>query len=186
MLPICAEDAFCNKHCLLQAHAAYAVAFWVGLTATQAAIDKGWCMDEPASMCLLACICPVRHVRANMHDGVLYFLQVAYHASRALLQYIRAHLLIHLTALQRRLRDGPVSAHTPACSCSTHVSCPKLLSASSEWHLALTEAPLTCCTTPQACCYIHISPAVCFTNTAVCCCCPGSLCHAPTPQSHQH
>lgn len=38
--------------------------------------------------------------------------QVAYHASRALLQYIRAHLLIHLTALQRRLRDGPVRTCT--------------------------------------------------------------------------
>lgn len=35
-------------------------------------------------------------------------MQVAYHASRALLQYARAHLVIHLTALQRRLRDGQV------------------------------------------------------------------------------
>jgi hypothetical protein len=55
-------------------------------------------------------------------------LQVAYHASRALLQYIRAHLLIHLTALQRRLRDGPVSPAPPtlshtcsACCCLTQM-----------------------------------------------------------------
>jgi hypothetical protein len=35
-------------------------------------------------------------------------LQVAYHASRALLQYVRAHLVSHMTSLQRRLRDAQV------------------------------------------------------------------------------
>jgi hypothetical protein len=50
---------------------------------------------------------------------IVYLVQVAYHASRALLQYIRAHLLIHLTALQRRLRDGPVrvATHTASLLC---------------------------------------------------------------------
>lgn len=52
---------------------------------------------------LLLCVC------------VYVLVQVAYHASRALLQYIRAHLLIHLTALQRRLRDGPVGFLSFAC-----------------------------------------------------------------------
>jgi hypothetical protein len=56
------------------------------------------------------------------HDIVSAYcgVQVAYHASRALLQYIRAQLVIHLTALQRRLRDGPVSssqAHRLCCCC---------------------------------------------------------------------
>lgn len=54
----------------------------------------------------LLCAKHVEHNAGRAYRGV----QVAYHASRALLQYIRAQLVIHLTALQRRLRDGPVSS----------------------------------------------------------------------------
>jgi hypothetical protein len=42
-------------------------------------------------------------------------VQVAYHASKGLLQYVRAHLVLHLTSLQRRLRDGQVSARLLGC-----------------------------------------------------------------------
>jgi hypothetical protein len=70
-------------------------------------------VQYPTELCVtvLYCQCvvlfrPVVHC-TDASDWPL-LLQVAYHASRALLQYIRAHLVIHLTALQRRLRDGPV------------------------------------------------------------------------------
>eukprot|EP00775_Hariotina_reticulata_P010780 gene10779-10936_t len=61
---------------------------------------------------------PLRHVVALLQqDGDPAQLraerQVAYHASRALLQYIRAHLMLHMTSLQRRLRDGQVPVAPP-------------------------------------------------------------------------
>lgn len=46
----------------------------------------------------------------SMSVSCFLMLQVAYHASRALLQYVRAHLVSHMTSLQRRLRDAQVSA----------------------------------------------------------------------------
>lgn len=67
--------------------------------------------------------------------GWVCAVQVAWHASRALLQYTRAHLIIHLTALQRRLRDGQVRtecvgmAHSPA-----HMSLQDMMSPRGSCH----------------------------------------------------
>lgn len=54
---------------------------------------------------MCAVIALLTSVRQCLHV-LLFVLQVAYHASRALLQYVRAHLVSHMAALQRRLRDG--------------------------------------------------------------------------------
>ncbi|KAF6254729.1 hypothetical protein COO60DRAFT_1642091 [Scenedesmus sp. NREL 46B-D3] len=66
---------------------------------------------------------PLRHVSQLLQAGHVAELraekQVAYHASRALLQYVRAHLVLHMASLQRRLRDAqgaplaPQQPHKP-------------------------------------------------------------------------
>jgi hypothetical protein len=136
----------------------------------------------------------------HLHNLSVYpVVQVAYHASRALLQYIRAQLVIHLTALQRRLRDGPVSSlqlcpmqhllhnHLHFCSnrsCSRSVARQQQVQGyqhSTQSSELLVGHMLHCAVTcdslynsrPSCClCMLHVST--------------GPLCSSPAAQAHQH
>jgi hypothetical protein len=69
------------------------------LSCTELWVEKQMC----------CCGCFARISPHALFADTLLTLQVAYHASRALLQYVRAHLVSHMTSLQRRLRDAQVS-----------------------------------------------------------------------------
>jgi hypothetical protein len=97
-------------------------------------------------MCSAAAACGAAAARAmccpvtDSAVAQLLLLQVAYHASRALLQYVRAHLVSHMTSLQRRLRDAQVK-NVLACLQHLYNTCaPFVQHIAMSWHPDPSEA----------------------------------------------
>lgn len=129
-------------------------------------------------------------------------VQVAYHASRALLQYIRAHLLIHLTALQRRLRDGPVRGNNKTALLLNLCVLPQLAAAHTGLHACTHARPAphpthTAGPAPHTSDRTYVTPAtverLCWRADAAVLCCAvcltvpaGPICCPAASQAHQH